>query len=436
VRHPLVAIVLLACVAWCVSCGGSVTAPSAISSLNDATTITFDGLGANGGSVTTYTEAGLNLSAMSGDWTARTDYGHPAPFIQFSAPNGGTATGEIQVRASGSVYFKSIDLYSSTTPIPYTITGLKNGSAVFTMTDTLPNTFGDFRTVFNPHSAEAIDTLAIVLTNAAAACCRNPMGLDTIVLTATPSAAPTTFSLSGQVTDAASGAGIPNANIAISDGPNAGRSIRTDGSGNYTLADLRPSGFTVNVAASNYLSQSKGVTLTSNQTLSVQLTPQQASPAPPVFPSGATVIGFNGLTANGGSVESYAESGFTVSAASGPWQTVTTYGNPAPFIQFFAPAQTAVTAEVRVSGGGSLFSFLSVDLYSSTTPIPYKIIGLRNASSVFSVTSTLPNTFGNFKTVAASDAAAKIDALSIVLTNTAAACCRNPMGLDTIVLMR
>jgi hypothetical protein len=34
------------------------------------------------------------------------------------------------------------------------------------------------------------------------------------------------------------------------------------------------------------------------------------------------------------------------------------------------------------------------------------------------------------------DPAARIDALSIILTNSAAACCRNPMGLDTIVLMR
>ena len=113
VRHALAAVVLLACVGLCVTCGGSVTTPlSPIDLSNDATTITFSGLAANGGSVSTYTEAGLNLSTMSGDWTARTDYGHPAPFIQFNAANGTTATGEIQVRAAGSMYFKSVDLYS------------------------------------------------------------------------------------------------------------------------------------------------------------------------------------------------------------------------------------------------------------------------------------------------------------------------------------
>ena len=60
----------------------------------------------------------------------------------------------------------------------------------------------------------------------------------------------------------------------IADGPNAGRSTRTDAAGNYSLAELLQSGFTVNMSASNYLSQSKGVTLTSDQTLSFQLIPQ------------------------------------------------------------------------------------------------------------------------------------------------------------------
>jgi len=78
--------------------------------------------------------------------------------------------------------FRSVDLYSSTTPIPYTMTGLRNSSTVFTLADTLPNTFGNFKTVVNPNAAALINALSIVLTNAAAPCCRNPMGLDTIVL--------------------------------------------------------------------------------------------------------------------------------------------------------------------------------------------------------------------------------------------------------------
>jgi len=135
-------------------------------------------------SVTAYTESGLTVSAMSSDWSVRTDYGNPAPFIQFNATGGTTVIGEVRVSAGGSTFnFKSVDLYSSTTPIPYTIAGFQNSSTVFTSTDTLPNTFGTFRTVSSPNAAAVIDTLSILLTNSAAPCCLNPMGLDTIIVT-------------------------------------------------------------------------------------------------------------------------------------------------------------------------------------------------------------------------------------------------------------
>ena len=435
-RHSVVIVILTACSFDCIACGGTTTSPSLFGSSAGVATISFSGLTANGAPVSTYTESGFTVSAMSGDWSVRTDYGHPAPFVQFSAPSGNTVTGEIQVRASGSVYFKSVDLYSSTTPIPYTIKGLKNGGTVFTVTDTAANTFGDFRTVFNPHAADAIDELSIVLTNPAATCCRNPMGLDAIVLTSTPSTAPMTFALSGLVTDSATAAGIPNANVSIADGPNVGRSTRTDASGNYAFTDLQQSGFTVNVSASTYVSQSKGVTLTSNQMLSFQLIRQPTTPAPSPPPSGATVITFASLIANGASVSTYTESGVTVSAAAGAWEASTTYGNPAPFIRFYGAQGTTATGEVRVTAGGSMFSFYSIDLYSSTTPIPYTITGSRNASTIFTLTDTLPNTLGNFRTVTNPNAGAAIDALSIVLRNTAGSAGRNAMGLDTIVLTR
>ncbi|PYQ95710.1 MAG: hypothetical protein DMF96_21180, partial [Acidobacteria bacterium] len=118
------------------------------------------------------------------------------------------------------------------------------------------------------------------------------MGPDSIVLTSMPSTptGPTTFSLSGQITDSATDAGISDAAVLIRDGPNGGRVTRTDASGNYSLADLLQSGFTVTASAQDYESQSKGVTLTSNQSLSFQLTrTQPPTPTPP----GATVIGFN-----------------------------------------------------------------------------------------------------------------------------------------------
>ena len=75
----------------------------------------------------------------------------------------------------------SVELYASTTRIPYTIVGTRNGARVFTLSDELPNTFGSFRTVANPNAGQ-VDTVSITLTNTAASCCRNPMGLDTIVV--------------------------------------------------------------------------------------------------------------------------------------------------------------------------------------------------------------------------------------------------------------
>ena len=299
---------------------------------------------------------------MSGDWSVRTDYGNPAPFIQFWASGGTTVFGEIRVTAAGSspFYFKSVDLYSSTTAIPYTIKGLRNSSTVFTVTDALPHTVGDFRTVANPDSGVIIDTLSIVLTNAAASCCRNPMGLDNIVLTSTPTTTtPTMFSLGGQVADSGTGTGISGAIVSIADGPNAHVAASTDTSGNYSLTGLQQSGFTVSVSANNYVSQSRGVTLTSNQTLSFQLTRQPTTPTP----SGTTIISFNGLGLNGATVTSYTESGFTVLPISGAWIAVTTYGNPAPFIDFLSPAGTTVTGAIQVKAGGATFSFKSVDLY-------------------------------------------------------------------------
>lgn len=422
----------------CVGCGYSApTGPSHFqASIAADPTITFSGLGSDGAAVTSYTESGFTIAAATPNWIARTTYGHPAPSIQFYGDAGTTATGEVRVTAGGATfYFQSVDLYSSTTPIPYTITGLKGSTVVFTDAGTVPNTFGNFRTVANPHSADLIDALSIALTNAAASCCRNPMGLDNIVLTPTPTAPapPTAFALSGHVTNSATGGPLSGAVVSVRDGPNAGRSTVTDSSGAYKLDQLLASTFTVNVSAAGYVEETQTVTLTSDQMLSVQLTPQ-VSEYPP--PAGATVIGFAGESSNGAAVATYTESGFTVTAAQGQWTAATTYGNPAPFIEFIAPGGTKATGEIRLSAGGSPFGFYSVDLYSSTTPIPYTIVGTRNSSTVFTLTGTVPNTFGKFKTVANPNPSQIVDAVSIVLTNTAAACCTNPMGLDTIVVTR
>jgi hypothetical protein len=106
----------------------------------------------------------------------------------------------------------------------------------------------------------------------------------------TPTPTPTTFSLTGQVADSTTSTGIPGATVSIADGSNAGKSATTDGSGNYSFTGLQSSGFTVNVSANGYVSSSKSMTLTANQTLSFQLT------RVPITPSTFTL---NGMLTDG-----------------------------------------------------------------------------------------------------------------------------------------
>jgi hypothetical protein len=162
--------------------------------------------------------------------------------------------------------------------------------------------------------------------------------------------------------------------------------------------------------------------------------PSQGSASP--RPQQIGPITFGGLTGEGTAVTSYTESDVTVLVTAGGWKVGANYGNPRPFIRFQAQGGTTVTGEIRVTAGGAAFSFKSVDLYSSTTPIPYAITGRRNSATVFVATGTLPNTFGQFRTVPSPDAAAFIDTLTIALTNAAAPCCTNPMGIDNIALAK
>lgn len=202
-----ISVVITACLGLC-ACGGSPSTPSAAlatvpsSSSSPATVpippylvaqtpagvstpcpaIGFDDAGAAAAPVTTYTRCGFTVTATTPNWTVWTGYGHPAPFIGFMSGAGATTTGEIRVTAAGKFTFQSVDVYSSTTPIPYLITGIANSATVFTLERTQPNTFGNFATIGNPNAGAQIDTLVIQLSNPAAACCPNPTGLDNIVV--------------------------------------------------------------------------------------------------------------------------------------------------------------------------------------------------------------------------------------------------------------
>ena len=169
-----------------------------------------------------------------------------------------------------------------------------------------------------------------------------------------------------------------------------------------------------------------------------------SSPAPAVDPgtsqptanSGPCVVGFSELQVNGAAFTTQTACGLTIAAAGASWQASTTYGYPAPFVQFVSPAGTTTTGEVNVTAASGTFAFASVDIYSSTTKIPYEITGLAKGAVVFTLASTQNNTFGNFATISSPNAAVPIDTLRIRLTNPSAPCCANPVGLDNIRIVR
>jgi hypothetical protein len=141
-------------------------------------------------------------------------------------------------------------------------------------------------------------------------------------------------------------------------------------------------------------------------------------------------------------ISSHSESGFVVQFRSGTWEVWTNYGNPAPFPIFVSPRGAGGIGEIRITAGGAVFSFKSVDLYSSLTPIPYVAVGTRAAAKEVEFGDTLPavgvvgNTFGAFRTVMNPSTGRLVDTLTLTLTNPAPPFSDNPMGLDNIVLGR
>ena len=99
--------------------------------------------------------------------------------------------------------------------------------------------------------------------------------------TAAPSTSPSTFSLDGTVIGGSAFTGITTAltgaTVSIVNGPNAGRSANTDAAGHFTFTALQQSGFTVIASAAGYASQTRSVTLTSNQTVDFELVQPSAS---------------------------------------------------------------------------------------------------------------------------------------------------------------
>jgi hypothetical protein len=150
----------------------------------------------------------------------------------------------------------------------------------------------------------------------------------------------------------------------------------------------------------------------------------------------AAVIGFEGVGANNAQFTTYSEDGFTVTPGSMIWFNNRVYGAPAPSVQYWRYANDPeLISGLFFTAGGADFTFASVDLYSSVTPIPYFIRGYQDDQVVYSFSGTVPNTFGQFRTVFNPEAARLFDKLYIQIVNPYLAFPgNNPVGMDNIVV--
>src|SRR5436190_8957709 len=149
-------------------------------------------------------------------------------------------------------------------------------------------------------------------------------------------------------------------------------------------------------------------------------------------PSTTYTIGFSSLRDNRAPFASQLESGFTVSVVSANWISLTSYGNPQPFVEFYAPAGTTTTGELRITANGDAFWLNTIDLYSSTTKIPYVIEGYLNNTLAFSVVDVIGNTSGAFARRPNPKVDMPVQEIRLRLSNPSAPCCENPMGVDNV----
>jgi Carboxypeptidase regulatory-like domain len=103
--------------------------------------------------------------------------------------------------------------------------------------------------------------LFVLLVGSAACSSKTP--------TAPTAAQPSTFALSGNVTSG--GTSVVGATVTVVDGPNANRTATTSAGGGYQLTGLQAGGFTASIAAVDYQTTMRPVTLTADTVLNIDL---------------------------------------------------------------------------------------------------------------------------------------------------------------------
>lgn len=94
------------------------------------------------------------------------------------------------------------------------------------------------------------------------------------------SAVVTPASLAGTITDSQSGSGVSGATVELLQGSSSVYNATTDGSGNYSIANIAAASYTLRVTASGYQEHSESITLSEGQAVTgknIALSPQVAS---------------------------------------------------------------------------------------------------------------------------------------------------------------
>lgn len=144
------------------------------------TVVTFDTL-PSAPTFTTHTEGGIAVDALTAGWSA-------GPALIATNPSTTVPmVSELQIAAGGRPFqLVSLRLYSSATPVPYVIRGLRNGTTVYTAAATVPDTLGNFATVPNPFAATDVDMVVLSVTSPdipnCPTCAGNAVGVDDIVV--------------------------------------------------------------------------------------------------------------------------------------------------------------------------------------------------------------------------------------------------------------
>lgn len=82
----------------------------------------------------------------------------------------------------------------------------------------------------------------------------------------------TSFTMTGQVVNAATASGIVGASVEVTDGPNIGRVATTGNEGRYRLTGVSMGGFTLRARAQGYQENSQSVTLNADKVVNFGMT--------------------------------------------------------------------------------------------------------------------------------------------------------------------